>query len=277
MRSPPQSPTPKPAVLPSKMKSLLLLVGTSLLLGCGQQLLGELDESSANQVVSALRLEGVQASKHPAGDKGWRVDVPGDEFARAVQLLVRHNLPPRQFDGLGVVFRKESLVSTPVEERARFIYALSQELERSLMQMDGVVQARVHPVIPPSDPLSTQRISASASVLIKYRPESEVPRRDAMVRALVAAGIEGLAYDDVRVLMVPDEGSPLLPALPPPTVIRSVPPLFWGALLLLLGLLLMAYFLGSWRDKTLMALDDLRGWTTRRGAKQKGAAGENQP
>src|SRR5207245_3058220 len=150
--------------LPTCVLALVMLLS-----GCSKQLLGSLDEIAANQVVSALRLEGITANKSTAGEKFWKVTVSDDQFADAVQILERHNLPPPQFQGLGQVFKKESLVSTPTEERARLIYAMSQELERSLMEIDGVLVARVHPVILPHDPLNPKRSTATASVLSKYR------------------------------------------------------------------------------------------------------------
>lgn len=201
-----------PAAVPGALLTALLV--SALLTGCSKQLLGALDETGANQVVSALRVEGIEADKSPAGEKAWRVSVPDAQFAEAVQILERRNLPTPQFQGLGQVFRKESLVSTPTEERARLIHALSQELERSLLEIDGVLVARVHPVILPQDPLNPRRAAASASVLIKYRAGADMTGREAMVRALVASGIEGLGYDDVRVVMVPaDAPSGAHPAL----------------------------------------------------------------
>jgi type III secretion protein J len=227
-----------------------------LLSACSQQLFGALDEGAANQVVSALRNEGISADKSRASDVLWKVSVPDDEFARAVQVLKRRNLPPQPFDGLGRVFRKDSLVSTPTEERARLIHAMSQELERSLMEMDGILVARVHPVIPPHDPLNPKKIGTSASVLIKYRPGSDIAGREAMIRALVASGVEGLSYEDVRVLLVAAEPQSVVPDKP--TLSRAVPPVFWGILGVLIGVLFIAYFVIGWRDRTLVGIDNLR-------------------
>jgi type III secretion protein J len=216
-----------------------------LLSGCSKQLLGSLDEAAANQVVSALQLEGVAADKTQAGEKLWKVTVAADEFAFAVQVLARRNLPPQQFQGLGQVFKKESLVSTPTEERARLIHAMSQELERSLMEIDGVLVARVHPVILPHDPLNPRRATATASVLIKYRTGVDMSGREGMVRALVAAGVEGMSYDDVRVVMVPAENRP---ALPDKGAVASGALYGWVIAVLLLGLLL-SYALVQWRQR----------------------------
>ncbi len=257
----------------------LLLAALSLLLmlgGCSRQLLGSLDELTANQLVSTLRREGVNADKSPAGEKSWKVTVPDDQFADAVQIMERHNLPSQTFQGLGEVFKKESLVSTPTEERARLIHAMSQELERSLMEIDGVLVARVHPVILAADPLNPKRRTATASVLIKYRAGTDINGRESMVRSLVAAGIEGLSYDDVRVVMVPADTATAPPApVASPAAGRpaaaapqgaaaakpwlaQVPPLYGGILAALLAVLILSYAWARWRRQSRPA-EDLRG------------------
>lgn len=259
--------TPAPALAPARgPQGRLLRIGVLLLAvalaGCSQQLYGALDEHAANEVVGALRADGVRASKERGNDAQWRVAVPSDDFARAVQILKRRNLPSREFEGLGRVFRKDSLVSTPTEERARLIFALSQELERTLTELDGVLVARVHPVIPPQDPFNQKPKVASASVFVKHRAGADLAERESMIRALVANGIEGLSYDNVRVLLVAAETRPSQDELP--AVSRVVPPLFWGVLGVLLGVLVAAYFALTWRDRAIGAIDNLRGRLVRK-------------
>jgi type III secretion protein J len=253
------------------LRGLVVCIGV-VIAGCSQQLYGSLDEHAANEVVGALVAEGVRAGKERGGDTQWRVTVPNDDFARAVQILKRRNLPSRDFEGLGRVFRKDSLVSTPTEERARLIFALSQELERTLTEMDGVIVARVHPVIPPHDQLNAKPKAASASVFVKYRAGADLSQRESMIRALVASGIEGLRYEDVRVLMVAAE--PRAVTEETPAISRAVPPLFWGVLGVLLGLLVASYFVLTWRDRAVGALDGLRGRLIR---KQRSAGVGSQP
>lgn len=274
--SPRQPALPQPNHRWPRGAALLLAVLVLLALGgCSKQLLGSLDELTANQLVSTLRREGVNADKSPAGEKAWKVSVPDEQFADAVLIMERHNLPSQNFQGLGQVFKKESLVSTPTEERARLIHAMSQELERSLMEMDGVLVARVHPVILAADPLNPKRRSATASVLIKYRPGTDINGRESMVRSLVAAGIEGLSYDDVRVVMVPaDAATPVSPAPPAATRpsagqqqssqarqtpwLAQFPPLYGALLAAVLVLLALSYAWTRWRRQS-RPTEDLRG------------------
>jgi len=243
-----------------------------LLSGCSQQLFGALDEGSANQVVGALRSEGISATKSAATDGMWSVHVPDADFAQAVQVLQRRNLPPRQFDGFGTVFRKESLVSTPTEERARLTHAVAQELERSLMEIDGVLLARVHPVIPPNDLLSEKRAPATASVLIKHRPGVDMSGRETQIRALVASGIEGLLYSEVRVVMVPAEPLPAQDESIMPAVRRTLPPTFWVILGGLVGVMLLSHVLLNWRDRIWITADEWQSRFRKRRMQPRGAA-----
>jgi type III secretion protein J len=129
--------------------------------------------------------------------------------------------------------------------------------------------ARVHPVIPPHDPLNPKKVPSSASVLVKYRAGSDVATREGMIRSLVASGVEGLAYDDVRVLLVSAEPPSQVPEKP--TLSRAVPPVFWGILGVLLGVLLIAFFVISWRDRVIVTIDDMRSRLVRKENKNKAA------
>ncbi len=175
---------------------------------CSQQLYGNLGETDANEIVSVLRNEGLAAEKRQATEKVWRVDVSGADFARAVSVMRTQNLPSQSFEGLGSVFKKDSLVSTEVEERARFTYALAQELQRTLSQMEGVVLARVHPVVVSNDQFTSKPKVASASVFIKHRADVDLTPRIQMIRELVANGIEGLPPERVSVALFRAEVKP---------------------------------------------------------------------
>jgi type III secretion protein J len=216
-----------------------------LLSGCSQQLFGNLSEHEVNEVVGALRAEGINARKHQKGEQAWSVSVPSNDFSRSVAVLRNQNLPAQSFDGLGQVFKKESLVSTETEERARLMYAVAQELQRTLSQIDGVVQARVHPVIKPHDAFSSRPRVSSASVFIKHRAsvDSKVP----MIRELVANGVEDLDEKNVSVALVAAE----MRALPAAAERTSETVMLTLAAMtgVLLLLLLLSYAAFTWRDR----------------------------
>jgi type III secretion protein J len=94
------------------------------------------------------------------------------------------------------VFKKEGMISTPLEERARYLYGLSEELAATLQQIDGVLAARVHVVLPervaPGEPV----MPSSAAVFIKYRAPFDEDGNVARIRRMVAGSIPGLAGDD---------------------------------------------------------------------------------
>jgi hypothetical protein len=67
----------------------------------------------------------------------------------------------------------------------------------------------------------------------------------------------GLAYEDVRVHLLPAEAQAAAPETR--SVSRALPPIFWGFLAALIGLLLLSYFALNWRNRAWVGLDELRG------------------
>ncbi|CAN5560299.1 type III secretion inner membrane ring lipoprotein SctJ [soil metagenome] len=201
-----------------RLRSALCIVAVlALLAGCDTQLLANLSERDSNEVLAVLLRAGVQASKEsPDAGKTWTIQVPQDNVVQSLELLSANGLPRVRYANLGEMFKKDGLVSTPVEERVRFVYGVSQELSETLQRMDGVVAARVHIVMPQSDPMANAPKPASASVFIKHRAGMSPGTYTAAVKNLVAHSVEGLSYDAVSVVFVEAEPPPLPPPPPPP-------------------------------------------------------------
>ncbi|PMR70128.1 type III secretion system inner membrane ring lipoprotein SctJ [Halomonas heilongjiangensis] len=181
---------------------LLIIVAALLLQACDAELYTGLSEREANVMVATLARHGIPA-KRVAEDEGrMTVTVDEDSFAEAVEILDRLGLPQERFTNLGEVFQNNSLVSSPVQERAQMIYALSEELSHTVSQVDGVLSARVHVVLPENDLMRQNSTPSSASVFVRHAPELDVGPLIPRIKTLVANGISGLAYDNVSVVPV---------------------------------------------------------------------------
>jgi type III secretion protein J len=167
------------------------------LAGCKVGLYSGLNEQEANEIVAALSAEGLDAAKERQEGNTWQVQVDEGRLGRALDVLRTQGLPHDRYASMGDVFQKQGLVSTPAEERMRYIYAVSQELSQTLRNVDGVVTARVHVVIPANDPLSDKIRPSSAAVFIKHRPDVDLRLLAPAVKEMVAHSIEGLTHEQV--------------------------------------------------------------------------------
>jgi type III secretion protein J len=178
-------------------RALSLLALLLALSGCKVGLYSGLNEQEANEIVAALSAEGLDASKERLDGNNWQVQVEENRLGRALDVLRTQGLPHDRYASMGDVFQKQGLVSTPSEERMRYIYAVSQELSQTLRNVDGVVTARVHVVIPANDPLSDKIRPSSAAVFIKHRSDVDLRLLAPAVKEMVAHSIEGLTHEQV--------------------------------------------------------------------------------
>lgn len=200
-----------------KTSSLLMVVALSfslLLTACGKQnLYTNVPENQADEMIAVLAQHHIQASKSIGTvENSWNVQVTQDQFARAVTVLKSQGLPRDQFTNLSESFKKSGLVSSPEEERIRFMSALSQQIAETLTHIDGVVTARVIINIPNNDPMAEKIQPSSASVFILYKPNADIQSDAFQIKTLVANSVSGLSFDKVSLAMFPAS----LPPAPSP-------------------------------------------------------------
>ena len=181
----------------------LVLLAALLLSACEAELYNNLDQRQANEMVATLQQRGIPAQRMAVKGGQYTVVVDKARFADAINVLKEAGLPKQEFQSMGQVFKKDGLVSSPTQERAQMIFALSQELSRTVSEIDGVLSARVHLVLPENDPLRQQLVPSSASVFIRHRSSTPVGNLVPQVKMLVANGVAGLSYDKVSVVLVP--------------------------------------------------------------------------
>jgi len=158
-----------------------------------EELYGQLTERQANEIVAVLRHAGVAVDKSRGGDgSSYTVSVHTRDFANAVSLLHEWGLPDRDFASMGEVFKKEGFVSSPLEERTRLTHALNQELSRTLSMLDGVVEARVHVVIPEKNPLDSTPSEATAGVFIKHSRDFVMKGKENQIKGFIMRSVDGL-------------------------------------------------------------------------------------
>lgn len=189
--------------LPRWVQRALVLLVALLLSACEAELYNNLDQRQANEMIAALQQRGIAAQRVPVKGGQYTVVVDKGRFAESIAILKEAGLPKQEFQNLGQVFKKDGLVSSPMQERAQMIFALSQELSRTVSEIDGVLSARVHLVLPENDPLRQQLVPSSASVFIRHRSNMPVGNLVPQVKMLVANGVAGLSYDKVSVVLVP--------------------------------------------------------------------------
>ncbi len=183
------------------MSRLLRLLSISLVLllaGCDVSLFSGLTEREANDMIAVLQRADISASK-TVDKEGVSIMVDEGSFGEAVEILNQHGLPQERFVGLGEVFKKDGLISSPTEERARFIFALGQELSHTLSEIDGVQTARVHVVVPENNSPLEKFKPSSASVFIRHQAGIDLNSLVSQIKTLVTNSIEGLVYDKVSV------------------------------------------------------------------------------
>jgi type III secretion protein J len=195
------------------------------LVACQVNVQQGLDEPSANEVVTALERNGIAAKKEKGEGQegGYGVQVGQSDVARAMELMHSLGLPRSQRNGLAETYGQPSLVPSPTEERARFLKALANDIEKTLETIEGVVSARVHLVLAENDPLAADprpRVPASASVLLKTRAEVKLGIQVADVQKLVAGSVPGLVPANVAVVDTP---APEWTGAGAPTVIAMGP------------------------------------------------------
>lgn len=204
----------------SKVLRMLLVAGALSLCGCKVDLYTKLEEQEATTMMAHLLEKGMPCEKTPTKE-GWVLTLlDKTDMSAAVRLMSAEGFPKHQFKSTGDIFGQRGLISSPQEDRIRFIYGISQELAETITRIDGVLEARVHIVLPENDPLSDSLKPSSASVFVKYDPGSQAKQNVTQIKQLVLNGIEGLTIDKVSVITVQGQNASI--AAPSFTTIMGV-------------------------------------------------------
>lgn len=148
-------------------------------------------------VVQKLRETGVD---YRLSENGSTVLVPSAKLAESRLALAAAGLPKTGRIGFEL-FDKSSFGATEFVEHINYKRALEGELERSVMSLAEVEEARVHLTLPKESIFLESQQPAKASVVLKLRPGSQVrPQNVLAISNLVASAVEGLGPESVSIV-----------------------------------------------------------------------------
>ena len=151
----------------------------------------------AAAVVQKLKESGTD---YRLADNGGVVLVASAKLAESRLTLASAGLPKSGRIGFEL-FDKTNFGATELVEHINYQRALEGELERSVMSLAEVIQARVHLTLAKESVFLDQQQPAKASVMVKLRPGARISAQNVVaICNLVASAVQGLNPDAVAVL-----------------------------------------------------------------------------
>ena len=158
-----------------------------------------LASEDAGAVVQKLKETGVEFR---LSENGSTVLVPSARVAEMRLEMASAGLPKSGRIGFEL-FDKTNFGATEFVEHINYRRALEGELERTVMSLAEVEQARVHVTFTKESVYLESRQPAKASVVVRIRPGAQLlPQNVIAIEHLVASAVEGLAPEAVSVLDV---------------------------------------------------------------------------
>lgn len=133
-------------------------------------------------------------------DQGKTIKVPEPQVYEArIQLASNGALGG---GGMGFeLFDQNKFGQTDFEQQVGYQRALQEELRRTVVQLDGVEQARVHLVIPQKSVFVNDQGTPTASVALKLKPSARIkPEQVQGICDLFVGSVEGLKPENVHVI-----------------------------------------------------------------------------
>jgi flagellar M-ring protein FliF len=160
-------------------------------------LYSSLAPEDAAAVLAKVRESG---SEFRLSENGSLVMVPSARVAELRLQIAAAGLPKSGRIGFEL-FDKSNFGASDFAEQVNYHRALEGELERSVMSLAEVEQARVHITFPKDSLFLDSRQPAKASVLVKLRAGAQMSAQNiAAICQLTASAVDGLAPESVSVV-----------------------------------------------------------------------------
>jgi flagellar M-ring protein FliF len=156
-----------------------------------------LSPEDAGAIVQKLKESGVD---YRVSENGTTLLVPDSKVPELRLEMAGLGLPKTGRIGFEI-FDKTNFGITDFAEHVNYRRAVEGELERSIMALAEVQQARIHVTLPKESVFLESRESAKASVLVGLRPGARLsPQNVLAITNLVSSAVEGLTPESVSVV-----------------------------------------------------------------------------
>ncbi|HXE04953.1 MAG TPA: flagellar basal-body MS-ring/collar protein FliF [Bryobacteraceae bacterium] len=160
-------------------------------------LYSDLSTEDAGAVIAKLKESGVE---YRFGGNNSTLLVPSGKIPELRLQMASAGIPKSGRIGYEL-FDRTNLGTTDFAEQVNYHRAVEGELERSIMSMNEVSQARVHITFPKDSVFTENRLPAKASVLVKLKPGAHLSMQNAQaLTQLVASAVEGLTPESISVM-----------------------------------------------------------------------------
>ena len=160
-------------------------------------LFANLTSEDAGEIVKKLKEQKVP---YQIAADGKAILVPSDKVYDLRLSLASDGLP--QGGGVGFeIFDRKNFGVTEFVQKLNYQRALQGELSRTISQLTGVEQARVHLALPEKTIFKDSEKPPTASVILKMKSNRQLRENEVQgISHLVASAIEGMDPDQVTVL-----------------------------------------------------------------------------
>lgn len=197
--------------------SLLLVL--FLVTGCDKptEIVSNLEEREANEIIVFLASKGIEASKSPSSSSGpgagqgstkWSISVEKHISTDAMAILNQNGLPRIKGVNLLELFAKQGLMSSEKEETIRYQAGLAEQIASTIRKIDGVIDADVQISFPVTEStglgaaMEAPPSKITAAVYVKHQGILDDPNSHLVlkIKRLLAGSINGLDLNDVTVI-----------------------------------------------------------------------------
>ncbi len=165
-----------------------------------KKLFSQLTIEQQTNIIKELSFDNIDFETEQNG-ANYTILVDEEELEKAKSMLAIKGIPSGGSKGFELLDNTQTLGITEFDKRIRFLRALSGELERAIIQFDGIESSKVQIVLPEQRLFSVTQPPVTASILVRRKLGYELTDENVFsVIQLVANAVENLQPENVSVI-----------------------------------------------------------------------------